>query len=241
MTHIHTGVKTLFIDLDDTLWENNLFFEMAQQWFESVGRRCGHTNRATRTVLDRLEEKRIKWKGYGYDSYEESLVQAIRAIVHHSGATIHHAGIHHTARNWANFLRSHPIHWREGVLETIPKLGRHYQLIVVTKGNEKDQMGKVHRSGKEHLFDAIEVVPHKQPGNYLGLLNKYDLDPSETVMVGNSPRSDINCARLAGLRTVYIPHPSTWSHEMEPIKPDPPLTIEIPVFSRLPSVVSPRV
>jgi putative hydrolase of the HAD superfamily len=34
-------------------------------------------------------------------------------------------------------------------------------------------------------------------------------------MIGNSPRSDVNPALAAGLRAVYIPHPRTWSLEVE--------------------------
>jgi len=39
-------------------------------------------------------------------------------------------------------------------------------------------------------------------------------------MIGNSPRSDINPAKAAGLHTVFIRTHTTWQHEMEELAPD---------------------
>ncbi len=44
------------------------------------------------------------------------------------------------------------------------------------------------------------------------------VDPQQTWMVGNSPRSDINPALAAGLNAVYIPHPHTWRLEHEEVE-----------------------
>jgi putative hydrolase of the HAD superfamily len=46
------------------------------------------------------------------------------------------------------------------------------------------------------------------------------LDATQSWMVGNSPKSDINASLHAGLNAVYVPHPNTWHLEHEPV-PEP--------------------
>ena len=52
-------------------------------------------------------------------------------------------------------------------------------------------------------------------------------------MIGNSPRSDINPARAAGLRTVFIPYHTTWQHEIEEISSTGENTVVIQSFAQL--------
>ncbi|CAN5359068.1 HAD family hydrolase [soil metagenome] len=228
-----SAIKTVFVDADDTLWENNIFFLQSLAWLCREGRKHGHTDQATTYVLNHQENFNITRIGYGYDSYETSLLGTINTLVARSGRRDEHAAFVAGALRWTNFLRTHPIHWCAGVKDALPQLCERFRTIIVTKGHHSDQMGKVIRSGMKDVFHAAEVVPHKFAENYLALLKKYDLDPNETVMIGNSPRSDINMARAAGLRTVYIPHAQTWYRELEPIGLDAPATIEIPTFKGL--------
>ena len=57
--------------------------------------------------------------------------------------------------------------------------------------------------------------------------------PDATWMIGNSPRSDINPAKAAGLRTVFIPYHTTWQHEIEEISPNGAETIVLERFAEL--------
>lgn len=233
------NVHTVFLDLDDTLWENNLFFLQSLDWLHRATAELGHTRRAATAVLNAHETINIPRKGFGYGSYEASLLAAVSTIVARSGRHEMHAPLRRQALKWTHFLRNHPIQWCPGVGETLPALCEKFPVIVVTKGHPPDQLAKVDRSGMRHIFRAVEVVPHKYPQDYTRLLEKYSLDPSTTVMVGNSPKSDINMARRAGLRTVYIPHAQTWYREMEPIESADPPTITIGRFDELLSVIEP--
>ena len=51
-------------------------------------------------------------------------------------------------------------------------------------------------------------------------MQNHGLAGDTTWMIGNSPRSDINPAKAAGLGTVFIPYHTVWQHEMEEISPD---------------------
>lgn len=228
-----TGVRNVLLDADDTLWENNIFFLASLDWLCTEGRALGSSNRATISLLNHWENFNIAVKGYGYDSYHASLTMTIRALVARSGRHDIHGGLQEKARRWTNFLKNHPIQWCPGVYTTLPRLVKRFRTIIVTKGHPIDQMNKVIRCGLMPMFHGVRVVPHKYPSCYLGVLRDFDLKPEETVMVGNSPRSDINMARRAGLRTVYIPHRKTWFRELEPISTDAPETVEITSFDKL--------
>ena len=97
---------------------------------------------------------------------------------------------------------------------------RHH-LILVTKGAVAEQSGKVERSGLKEYFAAVEIVAEKNPAAYLQLVEKHNLKPHSTWMIGNSPKSDINPALAAGLHAVFVPHGDTWILEHEEINPAP--------------------
>jgi putative hydrolase of the HAD superfamily len=95
------------------------------------------------------------------------------------------------------------------------------RLLLFSKGQPDEQIAKLRRSGLQDLFDRVGIPREKDPAAYQRLCAQADLDPARTVMIGNSPRSDINPAIRAGLRAaVYIPHPQTWDLEHEDLIAD---------------------
>ena len=92
----------------------------------------------------------------------------------------------------------------------------------MTKGAIAEQTGKVERSGLKKYFAAVEIVAEKDPAAYARVVEKYELAPDSTWMVGNSPKSDINPALAAGLNAVFVPHGNTWILEHEEVNAAPP-------------------
>ena len=226
-------LKAVFIDADDTLWENNLFFLQCEEWLCNEGRKLGYTDRAVVSIMNRHEMRNIRNFGYGYDCFERSLLQTLRWLCQQSGQKQKLGPLTAKALRWTAFLRQHPIIFLPGVGHVLPHLGNHYKTIIVTKGDQQDQMSKVYRSGLLKHLHGAEVVPHKYPGNYQILLDKYGLAPHEVVMIGNSPASDINNPKRLGIQTIFIPHKKTWSMEQEPILPGYPETLVVPHFGAL--------
>jgi len=111
----------------------------------------------------------------------------------------------------------YPIVLLDGVAETLARLSGHCRLLLLTKGDQKAQESKLARSGLGHLFDGMHIVPEKDAEVIRRLLAHYGLEPEQTWMVGNSPRSDINPALEAGIGAIYVPHPDTWKLELEEI------------------------
>ena len=108
-------------------------------------------------------------------------------------------------------------------ISTIAALAETCALTLVTKGEEHFQLDKLAGSGLAPYFSHARVLRHKETSAYAQLVADLHLDPANTWMVGNSPRSDINPALQAGLGAVYIPHDDTWHQELEPLLASPRL------------------
>jgi putative hydrolase of the HAD superfamily len=238
-SEVPVKLRAILVDADDTLWENNIYFLECLRWLCEVGRRLGFADEATIEIMRRREQANIPVLGYSYSSFEVSLTEALRHLCLGSalGRELH-AGFRMRARQWVFFLRQHPIVFLPGVLETLPQLTRRYPVIIVTKGDRHDQMSKVIRSGLLAQVHAAEVVPEKYPANYRAVLEKYGFAPEEVVMIGNSPRSDINQPKRAGIKTIYVPHPRTWEMELEPILAEQPETTVVPHFGGVANVLN---
>ncbi|MGF1572428.1 MAG: HAD hydrolase-like protein, partial [Sumerlaeia bacterium] len=175
----------------------------------------------------------IRIYGYGYNCFERSLIATLRRLTHQNKQTHRFAPLAAGALRWTAFLRQHPIIFLPEVGNVLPYLAQHFPTYIVTKGDQNDQMAKVHRSGLLPFIHGAEVVPHKYQDNYKGLLDKLGIQPHEAVMIGNSPASDINNPKRLGMQTIFIPHKKTWTMEQEPILTGSPETIHIHHFGAL--------
>jgi putative hydrolase of the HAD superfamily len=107
------------------------------------------------------------------------------------------------------------------VPQTLEHLRERHRIILLTKGAVPEQSGKVERSGLKGFFSAVEIVAEKDPAAYAEVVQKYNLAPESTWMVGNSPKSDINPALASGLNAVFVPHGDTWILEHEEVNAAP--------------------
>ncbi len=217
--------RILLIDADDTLWENNIYYERVIAEFIAALAAYGVTASRAQKTLWETEQRNIKITGYGSNAF----CQSLHEVVHALGVV----DLEPQIRQWENFIFHHPIELMPGVRETLPLLHSHNHLILLTKGREDEQLGKLRRSGLEPYFHAIEIVFEKTVQTYQSMITNHQLHPATTWMIGNSPRSDINPAKAAGLRTIFIPYHTTWQHEIEEIIPDGDQTIVLETFAEL--------
>ncbi len=212
------GAQTLLIDADDTLWENNVYFERAIARFISFLNHHEFSPEQVREVLNDVERECIVKHGYGLHSFAHALVDTFERLSVQPITPELHAQIH----GFAHTISSHPLELLPEVPETLQYLAGQHHLILVTKGAIAEQTSKVERSGLNEYFAAVEIVAEKDPAAYQRVVGKYNLAHDSTWMVGNSPKSDINPALAAGLHAVFVPHGDTWILEHEEINPAPP-------------------
>jgi putative hydrolase of the HAD superfamily len=212
------GAQTLLIDADDTLWENNIYFERAIAKFISFLDHREHSPDAIRLILNDVERESIASHGYGLHSFSHSLVQTFERLSVEPVTP----ELHDRIRSFAHQIADQPIEVLPGVPETLQYLGERHHLILMTKGNFTEQSGKVERSGLKEYFAAVEIVAEKDESTYRSAIAKYALSADSTWMVGNSPKSDINPALAAGLHAIFVPHGDTWILEHEDLADAPP-------------------
>jgi len=217
--------RTLLLDADDTLWENNIYFEqVAAEFFARLQERGVPVERVQQ-VLWETEQRNIQTAGYGSEPFCKSL--------HETACALGVADLEPWISEREHWILHHPIEPMPGVLPTLPLLHERNRLILVTKGRDTEQLGKLERSGLARYFHETEVVFEKKTATYHDLITRHQLTPATTWMIGNSPRSDINPAKAAGLHTVFIPYHTTWIHEMEEINPDGGTTLVLNHFGQL--------
>jgi putative hydrolase of the HAD superfamily len=210
--------QTLLIDADDTLWENNIYFERAIARFISFLNHHEFSPEQVRAVLNDVERECIVKHGYGLHSFAHALVDTFEKLSVGLVTPDMHSQIH----GFAHTIAEQPVEILPEVPETLRYLSERHRLILMTKGAFVEQAGKVERSGLKQYFAATEIVAEKDAAAYTRVVKQHGLERESTWMVGNSPKSDINPALAAGLHAVFVPHGDTWILEHEEINPAPP-------------------
>ncbi len=201
----------LLIDADDTLWENNIFFEQAIEEFITF---LGHSRLSRSEVRAALNEIE-RGMGYGSASFTRSLLETYRRLAEVEVLESDLARVQHLGES----VLTHPMQLMAGVQDTLDYLSPRHDLFLLTKGNLEEQNRKVAKSGIAAYFQRVVIVAEKDVAAYQQVVREARLDPGSTWMIGNSPRSDINPALAAGLNAVFIPHPHTWVLEHEEVVP----------------------
>ena len=225
------GGFNLIFDADDTLWDSNIHFLEAEAAFlESLLRAGIGDHDAVRASMRRHELRIIEDMGYGRRPYVAALHRvAIEMLPAHR-----HEPIRVEVESIGRTLLERRCDLLPGVEPVLRELARRHRLLLFTKGQPDEQMAKLERSGLRPLFWQVGIPLEKNPSAYQLLMAQADLDPERTVMIGNSPRSDINPAIRAGLRAaVYIPHPHTWELEHEELDAEDGRIVTLPAFPDL--------
>ncbi|MDX2150278.1 MAG: HAD hydrolase-like protein [Bryobacteraceae bacterium] len=204
----------LILDADDTLWENNIYFERAFADFCSFLNHSSLTGAEIRAILDEIELANIKIHGYGSLNFGRNLKQCYERLVERH---IEPADLEKVMR-FAERILEQPIEIIAGVPETLEYLSMRHDLTLFTKGHAEEQKLKIDRSGLGIYFGHAAIVKEKDEASYRALMEERGLEAGRTWMIGNSPKSDINPALAAGINAVLVPHAHTWMLEHQEIR-----------------------
>lgn len=230
MPHFPPG-QTLLIDADDTLWENNVYFERAIAAFIGFLNHHEYAAAEVRETLNACERETILAHGYGLTSFTRSLVACYERL---SPAPVTEEN-RERIRSFARSISEQEIELLPNVRETLAELATRHRLILMTKGNHAEQADKLARSGLAQYFSAVEIVAEKDPTAYREVIHRHELTPHTSWMIGNSPKSDINPALAAGLHAIFLFHKDTWVLEHATVDAAPPgqHLIELDSFAKL--------
>src|ERR1700730_4511235 len=144
----------LLIDGDDTLWENNVYFEQAIEAFVDFLAHSSMSRDQVRAALDEVEHMNVRVHGYGSAAFTKNLRQTYERLAERD---VRPEDIEHVMQLGGG-IASQPLTLIPEVAETIDYLAGRHDLMLVTKGHPEEQRLKIERSGLESRFTATAVV-----------------------------------------------------------------------------------
>lgn len=204
------GIKVIVFDADDTLWDNQSYFNRAEDVFIEELKEYGTAEELSETLF-KTESANMPVLGYGAKAVCISMMETALAV---SGGKVPGENLSRilSAAKSLLSLPATPLPGVETTLKSLKESGL-YRLIVMTKGDMLDQENKLRRSGLSEYFDRTVVVSDKGTKEYLDLCHSEGIALSEMVMVGNSFKSDIRPVIEIGGHGIYIPFHSIWQYE----------------------------
>ncbi|MEW6635144.1 MAG: HAD family hydrolase [Pseudomonadota bacterium] len=202
------GLTTIGFDADDTLWQNEQFFRMTEKRLTALLADHGDHEHVAAKLLA-AEKRNLALYGFGIKGFTLSMIETAVEVTNGEvpGSVI--GEILAAGRE----MLSHPIEPLPYARETVEALAGSYRLVLITKGDLFDQERKLAQSGLGDLFDAVEIVSDKSAATYARIFGHHGDGPQNSMMVGNSLRSDVVPAIEAGGWGVHVPHELTWAVE----------------------------
>jgi len=203
------NIAFVAFDADDTLWENEPKYRHAEKFFLEILSKYVSEDVILEELL-KTEIQNLPTCGYGTKSFCMAMMETAMRI---SDFKITAEELY-KLYEFGKSLLKHPIHLYKGVEKTLELISKKYPMAIISKGDALEQERKIFSSGLMDKFDFIEVVHEKDEETYLKIIEKYKIAPSQFMMVGNSPKSDILPVLKIGGHAIYIPIAKMWTHEM---------------------------
>lgn len=197
---------TIAFDADDTLWENEQFFQATKTDFTELLSDYVEPDHLDQR-LTAAEMRNLARYGYGIKGFTLSMIETAIEVTESGVPTQTIAEILRMGRE----MLHHPIELLPHVKDCLESLGSEPDIILITKGDLLHQEQKLAQSGLGDYFDAVKIVSEKTPEIYQRIFARRDRP--RAMMVGNSMRSDVLPAIAAGAWGTYVPHDLTWDHE----------------------------
>lgn len=195
-------------DADDTLWHNETIFEATHERYRAL---LAHYHPAE--IVDRTlfatEMRNLDLYGYGVKGFTLS---AIETAIQLTDGKIRAEEIQQLIELGREML-AHPVVLLDGVAETLAMLAPKHRLLVITKGDLRDQERKLLKSGLAPHFEHVEIVSEKNEATYAAILRRHAIPAERFLMVGNSLKSDILPVLALGGAGAYVPYHLTWAAE----------------------------
>jgi len=201
-------------DADDTLWHSEDSFHAGEQRVVELVSPYVSDGVDVKAALTAVERKNLASFGYGVKAFGLSAVEA--------AVTVSEGRVPGTVIGQiVEMIRAQltePVRLLPHVPEVLASVGRHYRIVLITKGDLIHQTFKVQTSGLAHHFEHVEILLEKDPAAYQRVFNDLSVAPERFCMIGNSVRSDILPVMALGGTGVHVPYPLLW--ELEHVEHD---------------------
>jgi putative hydrolase of the HAD superfamily len=219
MKNPRTPVTTILFDMDNTL-------------FDLVGAQIA----ACQAVVQQFGKELFLYfltPAHGYESHEN-----IRQYMNERDIPLE--GLFRKACQVYETVKLQHIFPYDGVTDTLQSLHtREYHMGIVTDAHSRDATLRLEKTGLLPFFCCMvsyDMVKVKKPAPepFMFALEMLKASPYETVLVGDSPRRDIEPCRNLGIRTVYARYGDRFSRDRNSMAAD----FIIDAMGELPEILS---
>ncbi len=192
-------VEVVAFDLDNTLYDEGLYFEAAfASLAPEIGRRAGIAPAAVERRLREILAEKGKHYHYLFSDVLAELGFDPKADLGWVLALF---------RSVETALEPFP-----GVRELLRDLGERYRLGLITSGMQRVQANKLRLLGLEDAFDEVvfsSTLPENKPGQlpFRHLLDRLGAAPERAIYVGDNPLFDFRGPNELGMLTIRVRNP----------------------------------
>ncbi|MFN3823265.1 MAG: HAD family hydrolase [Pseudorhodobacter sp.] len=201
-------IRMVGFDADDTLWQNEAFFQLTQARFTALLADHADPDHLAERLLE-AERRNLGHYGFGVKGFVLSMIETAIEV---TGGRVPTSAIAEIMEAGRDMLR-HPIDLLPHAREAVEAAAAHYHVLLITKGDLLDQERKLAQSGLGDLFHGVEIVSDKSPEVYRRVFQRHGGQAERALMVGNSLKSDVLPVIAAGGWGVHVPHGLTWALE----------------------------
>ncbi|MFA5108357.1 MAG: HAD hydrolase-like protein [Candidatus Micrarchaeia archaeon] len=187
--------KAILFDIDDTLFPSSEFSSKARA--NAISAMICAGMGATPSSAQKVLQKIISKRGSNYAHHFDELV---KEFVCKDSSHAVAAGI------WAYHSTKSSIRPYIGTKNGLLKLKkRGYILCVASQGRVIKQWDKLIRLGLDSYFEHVFVTSKRKDRKFYTLISKkLKIPPSQILMVGDNPQTDILPAKCAGMQTARL-------------------------------------
>ncbi|MBD9148926.1 MAG: HAD family hydrolase, partial [Bacteroides stercoris] len=146
-------IEVVAFDADDTLWENELYFQEFERKFCDL-LKAYQPSATVSQELFKTEMKNLHMYGYGLKSMMLSMIETACRIT--DGTENMHC-VEEIIKLGQELLQK-PVTLLDGVEDVLLQLQGKYKLVLATKGDLFDQRRKVMSSGLMKYFCHVEIM-----------------------------------------------------------------------------------
>ncbi len=203
-----TQYKTLFFDLDRTLWDFDTNSDNVLKAIYSEFELKKYAPRLEKFLKVYKKENHRMWNLYREGKANREEVSFIRFA-----RTLHHFGM---PKNLAPTIAENYIDRLPGqtalfpnTIDVLTELQKRYQLVIITNGFEDIQHKKLKNSKLTPYFSHVVSsesagASKPRPGIFFVALQLSDSQPSEALMIGDDHRTDIQGAKRSEIDQVWF-------------------------------------
>jgi putative hydrolase of the HAD superfamily len=180
---------------------------MHERYCELLARH--HDAQTVTQALYKTEMRNLELYGYGIKGF---MLSSIETAINLTDGKFSPQEVRELLELGREML-DHPVELLDGAREALELLAPEFRLVLITKGDLRDQERKLAKSGLAHRFQAIEIVSEKDSRTYGRIFERHGIEPARFLMVGNSLKSDILPVLELGGSGVHVPYRITWDHE----------------------------